>query len=268
MHEVLRDDAALDVAVMAAADAQNGLVSADIELASHLCRRQLGLQSRRRCFRIAHGVQVQAHAIGNGSQRFGIHEIVQTFNYRFGQLVLACQLGQRIAADDRPLVAAGMNGSVDQGDTQQKSIQRTGVLEVKLFFAGLDLVQRRLGNVDVAPFHQVRHLAVEKGQQQGADVGAIHVGIGHDDDTVVTQLVDVEVVHPGLAGFGRGLADASAQCRDQRHDFIAGQQLFVARFFHVQNLAAQRQDGLEFPVATLLGRAASGVALDDVDLAQ
>ena len=35
----------------------------------------------------------------------------------------------------------------------------------------------------------------------------------------------------------------------------------------VEDLAAQGQDGLEVPVAALLGRAAGAVALDDVQLA-
>ena len=42
----------------------------------------------------------------------------------------------------------------------------------------------RCGRLD-----QFGHLAVEEGQQQGADVGAVDVGVGHDDDAVVTQLV-------------------------------------------------------------------------------
>jgi hypothetical protein len=130
------------------------------------------------------------------------------------------------------------------------------VLEVLLFFSDLDLVQRRLGDVDVAALDQLGHLAVEEGQQQGADVGAVHVRVGHDDDAVVTQLVDVEVVGPALAFgcvfVGAGFADAGAQGGDEGEDFVAGQQLFVAGFFHVQNLAAQGQDGLEFAVTPCL----------------
>ena len=51
-------------------------------------------------------------------------------------------------------------------------------------------------------------------------------------------------------------------------DLVAGQQLLEARPLDVEDLAAQRQDRLELAVAALLGRAAGGVALDDVDLAQ
>ena len=55
-------------------------------------------------------------------------------------------------------------------------------------------VEGRLGNVDVAALYQVGHLAVEEGEQQGADVRAVYVRVGHDDDAVVAQFFGVEVV--------------------------------------------------------------------------
>ena len=63
----------------------------------------------------------------------------------------------------------------------------------------------------------------------------INVRVGHDDDAVVTQLGHVEVI---VAGGAASLSNTRPQRGDQREDFVAGQQLFVARFFHVQNLAA------------------------------
>ncbi len=68
-----------------------------------------------------------------------------------------------------------------------------------------------------AALDQFGHLAVEEGEQQGADVGAVHVRVGHDDDAVVAQLRHVEVV--AASGAAR-LADAGAQGRDQREDFV------------------------------------------------
>ena len=59
------------------------------------------------------------------------------------------------------------------------------VFEIALLFAVFGFVQRRLGDVDVAAFDQLGHLAVEEGQEQGADVRTVHIGIGHDDDAVV-----------------------------------------------------------------------------------
>src|SRR5690606_34160340 len=131
------------------------------------------------------------------------------------------------------------------------------VFQVAFVAADLDLVQGGLGDVDVAALDQRRHLAVEQGQQQGADVGAVHVRVGHDDDAVVAQFVDVEI-----------RTDAGAQGGDQGSDLFAGQQAVKARLFDVQDLAAQRQDGLEFTVAALFGRAAGRVALDNVEFAQ
>ena len=74
----------------------------------------------------------------------------------------------------------------------------------------LTLIERRLGDIEVAALDQLRHLAEEEGQQQRADMGAVDVGVGHDDDLVVAQLVDVELV----------LADAGAQRGDQRADLL------------------------------------------------
>ena len=51
-------------------------------------------------------------------------------------------------------------------------------------------------------------------------------------------------------------------------DLLRVEQLVEARPLDVEDLAAQRQDRLELAVAALLGRAAGGVALDQVDLAQ
>ena len=80
----------------------------------------------------------------------------------------------------------------------------------------------------------------------------------HDDDLVVAELRDVEVV----------LADAGAERRDHRLDLVGGEHLVEARLLDVQDLALERQDGLELPVAPLLGRAAGGVALDEEELGE
>ena len=100
------------------------------------------------------------------------------------------------------------------------------------------------------------HLAEEERQQQSADMRAVDVGVGHDDDLVIAQLVDIEVV----------AADAGAERRDQRADLLARQHLVEARALDVEDLAAQRQHRLELAVAALLGGAAGRIALDDEDL--
>ena len=136
------------------------------------------------------------------------------------------------------------------------------VFEILLRLAVFDFIERRLRDVDVAAFDQVRHLTIKEGQEQSSDVGAVDVGVGHDDDAVVAQFVGVEVVA------AHALADTRAERGDQRQDLVAGQQLLVTRTLDIQDLAAQRQDRLELAIAALLGRAPGGVTLDDVDFAK
>src|SRR6202041_240626 len=120
----------------------------------------------------------------------------------------------------------------------------------------LDLEQRRLRNKQMARLDDRAHLPEEKGQQQGADVRAVDVGVGHDDDLVVAQLLDVEVVPP----------DAGAKRGDQGADLLASQHLVEARALDIEDLATQWQHRLELAVAALLGGSASRIALDDEDL--
>ncbi|MCY1230553.1 hypothetical protein D9M72_429670 [compost metagenome] len=107
----------------------------------------------------------------------------------------------------------------------------------------------------MAALDQFRHLAEEEGEQQGADMGAVDVGVRHDDDLVIAQLVGVELV----------LADRGAECGDQRTDFLARQHLVEARTLDIEDLAAQRQDRLVFARAALLGGATCRVTLHQED---
>ena len=103
---------------------------------------------------------------------------------------------------------------------------------------------------------QLRHLPEEEGEQQGTDVRAVHVRVGHDDDAVVTQLFHVVFI----------TADPAAQRGNQSAYLLRGQHLVEAGFLHVENLTLQRQDRLVLPVAALLGGTARGITLHDVQL--
>ena len=143
------------------------------------------------------------------------------------------------------------------GPPDQEAFELALVLDVGFRAAALGAEERRLRDVDVAAIDQLRHLAVEERQQQRADVRAVHVGVGHDDDAVVPELVDVEVLG----------ADAAAERGDHRLDFVAAEHLVEARLLDVENLALDRQDGLETPVASLLRRSTGRLTFDDVQLA-
>ena len=121
----------------------------------------------------------------------------------------------------------------------------------------LNSIERRLGDVEIALVDQRPHPAVHEGQDQGADVGSVNIGVGHDDDLVITGLLGLE-----LLPFPR------ADGRDQRLDLVVAQDLvrLVQHPLHVQDLALQGQDGLKVPVAAHLGRPAGRFALHDVQL--
>ena len=132
------------------------------------------------------------------------------------------------------------------------------VLEVnRLGVAALQPIERRLRDVEKTLVDQVRHLAEEERQQQRADVAAVDVGVGHDDDAVIARLRGVEILG----------ADAGAEGRDQGADLGRAQHLVEAGALDIQDFALERQDRLKAPVAALLGGAAGAVALDDKQLA-
>ena len=116
--------------------------------------------------------------------------------------------------------------------------------------------QRRLSQEDVARVDQRAHEAEQQGQQQHANVRAVDVGIGHQHDLVITQLVDVEVV-----------IDAGAQRRDDCLDLLVRPDAVDARLLDVQDFASQRKDRLGPRVAAALSGATCRVALHDENFA-
>ena len=129
------------------------------------------------------------------------------------------------------------------------------VLQVRLLLPFDDLEERRLGDVEESAVDQLRHVAEEERQEQGADVRAVDVGVGHDRHGVIADLGDVEV-----------LPDPGPQDRDQRPDLGEPEDLVQPRLLDVQDLSAQRQDRLRAPVTPLLGRTAGAVSFDDEEL--
>ena len=59
-------------------------------------------------------------------------------------------------------------------------------------------------------------------------MGAVDVGVGHDDDLVVAQFLDVEIV----------AADAGAHRLDEGADLLGGEHAVEAGALDVQDLAA------------------------------
>ncbi len=89
-------------------------------------------------------------------------------------------------------------------------VHRIFIFDVLLLFAFLHFVEWWLSNVDITTLNQLRHLAVEEGQQQSTNVRAVDVRIGHDDDVVITQFIWVVLI----------AANTTAKSGDQRRDFL------------------------------------------------
>src|SRR5262249_8659330 len=166
------------------------------------------------------------------------------------------QLQQRLAGDRR-LRAGHLHLRRGHPGAEEEILELALIHQILLDLALLDLEQRRLRDEQVASLDDRVHVTEEERQQQGADVRAVHVGVRHQDDLVVTQLREVELLR----------ADARAHRRDEQTDFIVGDNLVVPRLLRVDDLAAQRQDRLRLAIASLLGRAAGGIALDEEELA-
>ena len=86
-------------------------------------------------------------------------------------------------------------------------------------------------------------------------MGAVGVGVGHEDDPAVAAGVDVE-----------GAARAGADDLDDRGALGVLEHVADRRLLDVEDLAADRQQRLELGVAGQLGGAERGVALDDEQL--
>ena len=119
---------------------------------------------------------------------------------RLGQLV-GVHLAEPLVALDRLLVALAL--ALQVGEHLAHLGLGVGVDDVVLLAAGvddLDAVQRRDRGEHPAVLDQRAHVAVEQGEQQAPDVGAVDVGVGHQDD-------------PAVAGRGRGRRCAPSRRR-------------------------------------------------------
>ena len=99
-----------------------------------------------------------------------------------------------------------------------------------------------------------------------ANVRTVDVRVRHDDDAAVAQFRDVESAFVLAVAVLFRFADAGADRRDHRLDFVVLEKLIFARLLDVDQLAANRQDRLITAIAALFGRAAGRITLDDVKL--
>ena len=84
---------------------------------------------------------------------------------------------------------------------------------------------------------------------------AVDIGIRHDDDLVIAELRDIEVI-----------VNAGTKRRDHRTDLRITVYSVQTCFFHIEDLAAERQDSLRSAVSGCFGGTAGRISLNDKDL--
>ena len=95
-------------------------------------------------------------------------------------------------------------------------------------------------------------MPIQEREEKRADVRTVDVGVCRDDYLVITKLGEIEYVP-----YGR------AERNDKILYLLRSQHLVEACTLDVQYLAAQRQNGLNAPVATHFSGAAGRIALHD-----
>ena len=85
---------------------------------------------------------------------------------------------------------------------------------------------------------------------------SINIGIGHQDNFVVAQPVEIKfLLHTG------------AKCRDQRLDFSVLENFVNASFLHIKDFSANRKDRLGPRVSSLTCRATGAITFNNEDFA-
>jgi len=123
-------------------------------------------------------------------------------------------------------------------------------------------IERGSGDVQITLLYHLREIAEEERHNQRVDVRAIDVGIGHDDNFLITQLVYV-----GFLTVFAVYTEADTQSLNDIVYFIAFECLVPHGFLYVKNLTAQRQDSLESTVTSLFCRTTGRVTLDEEQFA-
>src|SRR5699024_5139784 len=129
-----------------------------------------------------------------------------------------------------------------------------GVL--RAYIRPFELVERWLYKIHVTVLDQRAHESEQQREQQRPDVLSVHIGIRHEYELVVAQFRDVELV-----------VDSGAERGDHRLYLGVLEYPVDPCLLHIDDLATKRQDRLVHGVAALLGGAARGISLHNVEFA-
>ena len=67
------------------------------------------------------------------------------------------------------------------------------VFDILRALAALDFIERGLGDIEIATLNKLWHLAVKESQQKRTDMRAVNIRIGHDDDFMITDFINIKI---------------------------------------------------------------------------
>ena len=85
-------------------------------------------------------------------------------------------------------------------------------------------------------------------------MGAVHIGIGHNDNLIISQLLDVKIFMNSRSKSGNHCAYLGISIDSVK-----------SGFFYVQNLSSQRKDCLVRFIPGLFCRTSGGISLNDIN---
>src|SRR5207249_8468627 len=102
-----------------------------------------------------------------------------------------------------------------------------------------------------------RHLAIEKSKKQSADVRAVNVRVGHDDDRMIAQLGRIIIFF-----------DPCAQCHNHQADFLKREHFVETHLLDIEDFSLEQENHLVTPISSLLHKASNRISLDKIKLTQ
>ena len=114
----------------------------------------------------------------------------------------------KLGAGDLGAVAEGQHRILQPG-IHQIAIEFVLVFQINLRLAALGAEQRRLRDIQITGLDQRTHMPEEEGQEKRSDVASVNVGIRHDNDFVVSRLLNIKLSR----------SNPRAKCRYQRAKF-------------------------------------------------
>lgn len=103
-------------------------------------------------------------------------------------------------------------------------------------------------------FDQFRHETIDESEQQGTDMGPIHIRVRHKDNLIIPKFGDIKI-----------FMDTDSKSGDHGFDLRVGIDFIQPGLLHIQNLAPQRQNGLGSPGSGGLGASSGGIPLHNID---